>query len=477
MANSLEEMYLRVYRALEHAHYASRETPVFTKALEWIKSFPPQLDNALRVRLMAATQRSFSLSEAELVAALDGTATNGFYAVKVEPSSEEKLREMLPKGGWFEWYDKYTLETESPLSYHVFSSLCILGAALGRRVYRRMGHFSIYPNYCSILVGPTGRVKKTTAGQIAADIVKRGVLCPILADKVTPERMITVLKESGHHFIFAPEMAVFFGKQRYNEGLVTNILRILDSPAEFIAETQAREQEILHDLAVSFLGCSTPSLLGSSMPEEVTSSGFMNRFMLVSETDTERCFPTPGDPPRDVEERLIKTVLRLKAMSGEMVFDKEAGEWYDHWYRERRTQMRQLADDTLVEVLERAPVHLVRTAMLMHLVQCDHFAICLTCARAAESLIKYTERGAPRVVQKLKQTAVANDMDAVVLTLERLGGAADRSTLVRRLSGKMDAARLTGHIRTLEEGGRVKVSKRGGATYYMLSGEGLDETN
>jgi hypothetical protein len=389
-------------------------------------------------------------------------------------SSEEKLRGLLPKGGWFEWYDKYTLETESPLSYNVFSSLCILGAALGRRIYRRMGHFSIFPNYCVLLIGPTGRVKKTTAGQIAASIVKRSVLCPILADKVTPERMITVLKQSGHHFIFAPEMAVFFGKQRYNEGLVTNILRILDSPDSFAVETHARGEEILTNLAVSFLGCSTPSLLSTSMPEEITSSGFMNRFIIVSEQDTERCFPTPGEPPRDIEAKLLLTVERLKAMSGEMTLRKDADEWYDSWYRQRYKAMREMHDDVLVEVLERAPTHIIRTAMLCHLVQCDDFHICLDCIRTAEQLVAFTEQRSPKVVQQLKQTSGANDMDLVLGMLDRLGGAADHSTMVRRLATRMDSRQLKAHIRTLEEGGRIKVSKRGAATYYMA---GVDDAS
>lgn len=467
--SSLEEMYLRVYRALENVHYRDRETPVFAKALEWIRQFPAELDTSLRVKLMAVTQKAFNLTESDLIRCLDGSTTNGFYAHKVIQSSEEKLRALLPKGGWFEWYDNYTLESEPPLSYHVFSSLCILGAALGRRVYRRMGHFSIYPNYCTILIGPTGRVKKTTAGQIAADIVKRGVLCPILADKVTPERMITVLKASGHHFIFAPEMAVFFGKQRYNEGLVTNVLRILDSPAEFITETQTREQEILTDLAVSFLGCSTPSLLSSSMPEEVTSSGFMNRFLLVSETDTERCFPTPGEPPKDMEAKLLKTVEWMKSMSGEITLSKEADQWYDEWYRERRRQMREVSDDTLVEVLERAPVHLLRTGMLVHLVQCGNLEMCLDCLKTSLGLVTHVESGAPKVVQRLKQTAGANALDLVVAVLERLGGAADHSTMIRRLATKMNAQELRRYITTLEESGRVKVTKRGSATHYLLS--------
>lgn len=466
-------MYHQVLRALEGVRYESKETPVFSKALEWLKNWPGGLDTSLRRRMLEATCKAFNVAESELLLALDNS--NGFQPIvfqqpQVAKKSEESLRAILPKGGWFEWYDEYTRESEPPLSYHVFSSLCVLGAALGRRVYKRMGHFNIYPSYSVILIGPTGRVKKTTAGQIATTLVKRAVLCPILADKITPERMITVLKQSGHHFIFAPEMSFFFGKQKYNEGLITSVLRVLDCPDEMVIETQAREQETLTDLAVSFLGCTTPSLLTTSMPDEITSSGFMNRFMLVVETDTERCFPSPGIPPRAAEDKLIKTVERLSHMKGEMHFSPEADKWHDEWYRARRLEVRKMADDTLVEIMERGPAHLIRTAMLIHMVQCDSFQICVKCMETALGLLKYTEQNAPKTVQALKQTANANDLDYVKMMLLKLGGAVDHSTLVRRTATRMNSSQLKQHIKTLEEGGQVRVGKRGAATYYIYTG-------
>jgi len=476
MPSSLEEMYLRVLRALENAKYDNRETPVFKKALEWVGSWPAELDTSLRRKMIEATCRAFNLTEPELWIQLDGTAGLGLIKVAKPESREDKLRSLLPKGGWFEWYDQFTRESEPPLSYHIFSSLCILGASLGRRVFRRMGHFSIYPNYCVILIGPTGRVKKTTAAEISQKIIKNAVLCPILADQVTPERMISVLKESGHHFIFAPEMSVFFGKQQYNAGMIPKVLRILDSPAEYIAETQIREQEILTDLAVTFLGCTTPSLLTSSMPVEVVSSGFLNRFVLVVENDTERCFPTPAEPPRNIETKLMKAVARMKGMTGEIFLSKEGTQWYDDWYRARWRSVRKMTDENAVEVTERAPMHLLRTAMLTHLVQCDNFQICQKCLETSLALITYTEQTAPKMFQTMKQTIGANDMDYVKGVIQKLGGAVDHSTLIRRVAQKMNSAGLKAHIKTLEEQGVIRVGKTPGGVgrYYILveGGEG-----
>jgi hypothetical protein len=470
-------MYLRVVRALEGVQYQSRDTPVFSKALEWIQQWPKELDTSFRRKLVEATCKSFSMNEAELWVCLDGSVVNGHVTHKaaIDPlkEAEEKFHDLLPEGGWFEWYYNYTLGYEAPLSYSIFSGMCAVGAALGRRVYLKMGHFNIYPNYCVILIGPPG-MKKTTAGDVSAKLIKEMVLCPTLADQVTPERMITVLKGSGHHFIYCGELAVFFGKQKYNEGLVTKMLRILDSPSEYIAETQTREQEILRDLAVTFLGCTTPSLLSHSMPEEVTSSGFLSRFLLVVERDTHREFHIPRDPSAEMERKLKLQLERLKGMAGEMRLSEEADEWLKEWYHQFKVKMRGISDEAMAEILVRTPTHVLRTAMLVHLVQCDSFDICCSCLGTAAKLVAYTEDSAPRAVQIMRQPTGANDLDYVMATLMKLGGAADHSTMIRRVANRgINSAKLKDHIKTLEESGRVKVGKKGGATYYI----GTEEIN
>lgn len=455
-----------ILRALEGKTY-EKSSPVFFTAIKWIQDFPTFIDQTLKERLKAAACITFNLSEAELLGSIEGVV---LPRIIPPSSSEDKLRSLLPKGGWFEWYDEYTRYNEAPLSYHIFSSLCILGASLGRRVYLDMGHFKIWPNYCAILIGPTGRVKKTTAADIARDFIHRHSLCPIMADEPTPQALVSALKASGHHFFYAPEMSVFFGKEQFKQGLVPKILRMLDSPAVFEVDTITRGKETVTDLAITLLGCTTPSLLTTSMPTEVTSSGFMNRFVLVVERDTPRIFPRPWKGLG--EGKLDETVKRLKAYSGIMDFAPgvEQGWWTD-WYNARKKMIRLMADDIMVEILERVPGHLLRTAILIHLVQCDNFLICEKCLSDAAAIIEHVERSTPSMIQSLKQTAVANDADFVLATLTKLGGAADHSTLLRRCAPKMNAQAFKQHIRTLEEQGLLKTSKKGMGQFYVLTGE------
>ena len=378
------------------------------------------------------------------------------------------LESVLPRGGWFSNYAEFTRYNEAPMSYHIFSSLTILGAALGRKVWKSMGGAvkPIYPNYCVILIGPTGRVKKTTAADIASDFIRDKSLCPVIADKITPESLVSALVGDGHQFLYAPEAAVFFGKQKYNDGLSTLLLRLLDCPERFEAKTISRDSEIITNVALSILAGTTPSLILDAAASEVASSGFLNRFMLVVEDDSNRCFPHPSEGVG--RNAILEDIERLKGMSGELRWSAHGAEAWDAWYRERWFYLRKEADELTSEVLQRSFNHVLRTCMIMHLVLHDDFEMCDKCLAHSIKLIEYTDRNVPAIMSKLRNNKTSDDLDFVVHQMMKANGAIDHSTLVRKVSRRMQAVALRTHLQTLEQAGRIKIGKRGALTYYVL---------
>lgn len=393
-------------------------------------------------------------------------------SAQAERNEEVELEAQLPKGGWFEDYANYTRCTESPLSYHIFSSLCVLGASLGRRVYKDKGFFRVWPNYCVVLIGPPGKVMKTSAVDIAKQFIKEAALCPIMADKITPEAIVTALvRDGGHHFIYAPEFSVFFGKQRYNEGLTTLMLRLLDSPSEWEAETMSRQKELVTNVALSVLGGSTMSLLAGSTPDQVTSSGFLSRIVTVVENRTLRRFPEPTRGSVAQERRLFETLERMKGYSGEVRFDARAQAWYNDYYNRKKDSLMEMENEGVAEVLSRIPVHLERTAYVMHLAECGTFDVCERCCKGAEALMNYVEKRVPQTVSAITASIRSADSDYLLDVLRRLGGAADHSRLLRRVSSRMDATLFRRNMGTLIESKVVREEKRGAMRFYIIEGE------
>jgi hypothetical protein len=461
---TLEEQVNFVIKALEVKRY-EKDTPIFKTALEWIRNFPTVLGLELRRRLLEAFQKAFGVTEAQIYAALEGVELK-IVGADQTISNEDKLRSFLPKDGWFRWYDEYTQFNEAPLSYHLFSSLCVLSCALGRKVFVDMGFFKIYPPLKIILVGPPGKVKKTSATDIALELVRECALCPVLPDKITPERLVTALTKTAWQFLCAEELCFFFGRQKYNEGMIPLMLKLLTDRDTIEVETQTREQELISGMAITLLAGTTPSLLSTAVPTELISSGFLSRLIIVHENNTDRKFKIPRIGPN--KSIIIQTIDRFKKLGGALSISAEADEWHEEWYNKIWKELRSTTDDLESDMKSRLQIHMLRLAMIIHLVSCDNFRICRRCLETAANLINYAAESAPPMLRAIKQNALAQDTDYVIATLLKLGGAADHSSLLRRVANRMNATQFKQHLRTLEESGRVRIRKRGIANYYVL---------
>lgn len=466
----------RVLNFVSNGKGLSKSHKSFPAILQWVTNFPAQLGESRRRQLIEAICKGYRLTESELFFEIEGRAP--FVANQREqPDEEIELEARLPKGGWFEQYVNYTRFTESPLSYHVFCSLCVLGSALGRRVYKTKGHFDIYPNYWCVLVGPPGRVKKTSAIDIARKLIAGAALCPIMADKLTPEALVKSLQTAGgHQFVYAPEFSVLLGRQRYLEGLTTLMLRLADCPSEWTVDTLMRGPETVTDIALTVLGGSTMSLLTGATPDQVTSSGFLSRFVVVVETDTRRMYPEPAKGASSLEQNLLRTLERLKAWSGQSTWANEhVREMHHAWYRAHKSELRKLDSEMMAEALDRMDVHLERTAMLVHLAEHDNLAVCESCLDTAIYLIHYVKSKMPSAISAMSHNVHSADADFVVATLRRMDGAASHSNLLRRCSSRMDASLFKRAMSTLVESGIIRHEKRGAMQYYMLEVRDADQ--
>lgn len=477
MDQSLEEQVKHVIKLLRAKQEPlPRDSPAFAKALEWIRIAPGKVDGALRQDLIASVCHAFAISELEVVESLAG--------VEIKPNAklgsqnghrvneEGMLEAIFPKEGWFADYIEYTRYNEAPMSYHVMVSFAVLGAALGRRCYIDMGHHKIFAPLNVMLIGPTGVVHKSTAVNIARELVRLACVCPISADKITAESLVTDLMEHPQQFIPAAELSVFFGRQKYLEGLSTLILRLLDYPSEFAARTLARSLETIPEPTISIIGGSTMSLLTDSTPAEIISNGFLNRFVVVVENYSMRVFPKPRKGPG--EESLLKLLKWLKSYKGEITLCEgtKAYDFYDVWYRQRKK--RNDSDPAVAEVTQRGSDHLLRLAMLCHVTLCGTLTLCVDCMSMAAKMLAFLERKAPDLVRAVHASTQTSNSDYVIGVLQKLGGGADHSTLLRRVSSRMNALQFKQVIQTLNEAGILRASTKGVGQFYILKEE--DET-
>lgn len=320
------------------------------------------------------------------------------------------------------------------------------------------------------MAGPTGIVKKTSAFNIAEELITSCAVCPILPEQFNAQVLIHELaKLGGHQFVPAPEFSNLFDRQRFNEGLVTKFIRLLDCPAIYEGETFTRGREVVTDVALTVLGATTAEQLIEAVPRQVISSGFLNRFIWIWEEDTERCFSKPAIG--NFGGNIRATIKRLKKWEGQVNLSPEAEALYDTWYRERKVKMRKL-DPMVSKAVQRGDVHALKAALLVNSVQEDNIRVITPASIVVGiALIEYAEARMPLLVHELMQTSNTSDSEFVLKALRRMGGAATHSTLLRACSKRLNKNAFILQIRTLEEAGLLVMGGSGLGSVYRLKGE------
>lgn len=451
-----------------------KNSPKFVAACSWLNQIG-EVDVRRWKELMNAICETFDVTQQDVYSQISGikvpgTTPNGHGKIG-GVWDEDMFDSRLPKDGWLRHYVEYTRYTEAPMSYHVFSSLCLLGSSLGARVYIPKGFFNIWMNYCVMLIGPPA-IAKTSAAEIAKKFISKEGLCPIFPDKITPEALAASMKEYGtHQFLYAPELSVFFGRQKYNVGLVELMNRLLDGPVDFKMRTIGRGEEVIPgQVSLTVLGASTPSLLASATPTQTSSGGFLSRFVIVVERRSQREFWQPLKGSKDLENKLSMTLDRMKQMNGEITYEPEADAWGKDWYAKHKQRMREHEDEAYVDIASRlATPHLERTASLIHLADCGNLRVCRRCFEVAGVLMEYVLQGLPQIVTSLRTATRSQDTEYVLECLKRAGGACDHSRLLRMCGNRgILAAAFKQHIETLTQSHIIRHEKRGNLNYYIM---------
>src|SRR6266576_1941022 len=336
---------LHVFKNLLQAGTYGRESPLFAHALEWVRKFPGTLPEQDKEGLLNDICLAFELSRVELNTEIAG---NGY--VQVGPGAQEiedSLWKLIPQHGFFARYCDYTAHSEAPLAYHLFSALVGVGATVNRRIWFNMEYYRVYPNMGVIILGPL-EIKKTSAANIMVGMLTELELTKIYSEKLTPEQLVEAMKDMAQGLIYAPEMAVFLGRQRYMEGIVPLITRFMDCPDVWSSETIMRGKKVLRDVAISSLMCSTLDWFISNTSEDVVSGGFIARNIIVAQDSSPRLEPIPRPGNTLVRQALVNDLVRIHSLEGELTLTPACAERYDSWYREQKSESNSAEHELLV---------------------------------------------------------------------------------------------------------------------------------
>lgn len=428
-------------------------SPLYPKALEWIRNFPGTLDDTVKENFRQLIKSTFDITEDELRAELAGVAL-----VKRNQASakeiENELYRLIPKRGLLHLYAEYTEHSEAPLAYHLFCILVTIGAIINRRVSFNMGYYRLFPNISVILIGPSG-IKKTSAANIAVSILQELQLARIYSEKLTPEQLVEAMVSDAKGLLYAPEMSVFLGKQRYNEGLVPLVTRFLDCPDLWASETIMRGKRQLTDIALSSLMCTTPDWFISNTPEDTFGGGFIARNLLIVQNESPRVEPVPRPGSPTLRQEVMAQLARVHQLEGELYMPPDCRRTYEDWYTQEKFNSVEPESELLATYYQRKPDHVKRLAMNIHMSEHFDLCLCVECFNRALAILNWTEKFLPAVLRKMFKTASGREHDFVLRAIQAEGGIIDHSLLLRKVQYKLNAQQLRVVLLSLKESNQV----------------------
>jgi len=385
-----------------------------------------------------------------------------------ERRKQEPFEKLIPTTGWLRNYYDYTLCSEPPAVFHFMCALTVFGAALERNVYFDKGFYKVYPNVAAVLIAPTGKCRKTSATNIALGLA-RAVGVNVLSERITPEALVQGLsgREEATGLLYAPELAVFLGRQKYMEGMVPLLTSLFDCPESWTSKTIMRGEASLAKIALGFLGASTMEWFVEALPREVFSGGFMSRLLFVVQERTSRefAFPVPGEV--HVWEKLREDLQDVKDnMRGSVQLEPQARKWYVSWYSKHHKTV--VADEKFAGYHERKPDHLLRIAYLLRIAEARSLRVVQFDFERALAILDWMEASLPSVFETVASTPSGAAQQRILKQLAAAGGRMNHSACMRKNQHALTARQFREAIETLLQSEMIEEYHAMGEHYYTL---------
>jgi hypothetical protein len=405
--------------------------------------------------LASLLTQSYGLSRAELAGKFSPPATVG------QGSEIDDFVPMLKEigiEGWLSDLVEHTSGMEAPSSFSFFSGLAVLGAALQRRVYVEQYYYQIWPAMQVMIVGPSQKVKKSTAAGYVVSLGVEANAFPMLMQEGSQEGLKGELAEQCREhnkavgMIFASDMANFLGEKDYNKDMAQSLTDIFDSRTIPIRRrTQKQGSFEIKNVAVSCILCSNERWARTAIPPSAFEGGFMARVICIHELFSTRIIPSPKPRPPQERVELVNWLKRIQFVNGVASMDGPAGKYYHDKYIWLKKHWPE--DERLNPFWERYPDHMLRFAMLLSLNENreQHKGVMINDRHIiqADRLLDWVTQRLPGLYADLGMTSFGDSSWEITSFIHRSGGRITEGKLFRRMLRKMGRTQLAEHLRSL----------------------------
>ncbi len=377
-------------------------------------------------------------------------------------------------------YLEYTIDTEPPAIFHRWALLTCVAAYLARDVHIQHGHFKIYPNLYTLLIGSAGS-RKSSAINIAKGLLKNLGYAHFSPTKTTKEKFFIDMAEGNtgmagddfldqsifgsqdiasvsEMFIVAGEFNTFFGNNILD--FVTDLGELWDYSGTFESKVKNSKSVQIMNPTISILGGNTPTGFSAAFPIEILGQGFFSRTLMIFGERTRPKITWP-EPPCDIHTATLSDHLRaIKANAanlGCIALPKESKELLDIIYK----TWNDLDDMRFESYSNRRFTHLLKLCLIFAcLRQADRITI--DDIIEANTTLAYAEHFMPKALGEFGKARHSDTAHKILQLLESTQGIVGFGDMWKAVHNDLDKpAELSTLIENLVRADRIQAVKGG----------------
>lgn len=209
--------------------------------------------------------------------------------------------------------------TDAPPMYHYMGAISAISTVLGNQVWVQYGSQKLYPNLYILLLGPSSAYRKTTSINMAKKIVAKVNPDKILPNEFSYEALLDILSRRPQGTFYYSEFHTLAGllSKDYMAGTKAFLADIYDSPPVYERKTKGYEIK-LENPCLSILSASTQAWFLKGLQEEDFMSGFLARFVILSEMEKLKSIAWPRGSDTVQENDLVRQLKAISELKGEM---------------------------------------------------------------------------------------------------------------------------------------------------------------
>ena len=369
--------------------------------------------------------------------------------------------------------------TEAPTAYCIWAAIAVVGATLKKKIWRKRGVYTIYPNQYIVLTGPPG-IGKGEAIHPVFNIAKELKLINVISDRITAPKIIDRMAQgfapigaginlNGSVTLQKDSSAVLFSTE------LQSLLTSSDWMLQFLCDAWDKneyEYDTKNSGTSNITGMCT-SLIGACVPEYIRklnkdavaaiNGGFTARSIFVYAENPSKRLPDP--PPIEASTKGKKLLQDLKddlveisMLKGEMKISLQAQKIWQAFYIGIKIEDND--SDVVMHFKRRMPVHVLKLAMIFSAAYSNSMEIAMEDMLNAIKCLRDVLSNLDKAFRGVGESELAESSSKIQGFIERKG-ITSRSEILTNMHRHITPENLDRVISLLANIGAIRFKQQG----------------